>query len=130
MKSVYIFTLVSFTALSSFAARPVYQVNMRLNLKGQTPLALNTAAKTGKKTFVSQFSDDGQVETVVEVLPREIYEDNKKQLKMDLTVTRRVRGQEKLTEKVQLMVPENREIEEGNRQNGGSLSVAVMAHKL
>lgn len=134
MKSWIGIFLVAFAgsavALPSLAAKPTYQVNMRVNLKGQVPVALNTVAKPGKKTFVSQFSDDGHVETLVEVLPRVIYEDNKKQLKMDLTVTRRVRGEEKISEKVQILVPENQEIEEGNRKLGGNLSVAVMAHKL
>lgn len=121
--------VISSIALPTFAARPTYQVNMRLNLKGYAPLALNTPAKTGKKTSVSQFSDDGYVETIVEVVPREIVKDNKNHLKMDLTVTRRVKGEDRVSEKMQILVPENQETEEGNRKTS-NLSVAVMAHKL
>lgn len=110
-----------------------YKVNLRVNLKGQSPFSINTVAKSGKKTFISQFSDDGQTETVVELVARKSQSQNKDGLAMDVQVTRRVRGQEKISERAQIFAPENEEMEFGVNSKGrtaGNLSLAVMAHKL
>lgn len=110
-----------------------YKVSLRVNLKGQSPFSVNTVAKSGKKTFISQFSDDGQVETVVSLVARKSQVQNKDGLSMDVLVTRRVRGEEKLSERAQLFAPDNEEMEFGVNSRGrtaGNLSLAVMAHKL
>ncbi|MEN0058524.1 MAG: hypothetical protein AAGB31_06795 [Bdellovibrio sp.] len=114
-------------------AAPAYKVNMRLNLKGQSPISVNTVARSGKKSYVSQFSDDGQVETLVEVLAKKSQQQSKKGLLMEVLVTRRVRGQERASERVQIFAPENQEMEVGMNAKGrmaGNISLAVMAHKL
>ena len=121
--------------LSGFAseAAPQYKVNLRVNLKGQSPFSVNTVAKPGKKTFISQFSDDGQTETLVALVARKSQSQSKDGLAMDVIVTRRVRGEEKISERAQLFAPENEEMEFGVNSRGkadGNLSLAVMAHKL
>ncbi|WII71663.1 hypothetical protein QJS83_14435 [Bdellovibrio sp. 22V] len=120
-------------SISSFAATPAYKVNMRVGLKGQSPISINTVAKSGKKSFVSQFSDDGQTETLVEVYSKKSHVNKKDGLYMDVVVTKRVRGQSKITERAQVFAPENQEMEFGMNSKGrtaGNLSLAVMAHKL
>lgn len=110
-----------------------YKVNLRVNLKGQTPFSINTVAKPGKKTFISQFSDDGQTETLVALVARKSQSQSKEGLAMDVQVTRRVRGQEKISERAQIFAPDNQEMEFGVNSRGktaGNLSLAVMAHKL
>jgi len=131
-----IFSIVTasfFISLSSWAATPNYQVNMRVGLKGQSPISINTVAKSGKKSFVSQFSDDGQTETLVEVFAKKSQVNKKDGLFMDVQVTKRVRGQAKVTERAQIFAPENQEMEFGVNSKGrtaGNLSLAVMAHQL
>ncbi|MEK2645788.1 hypothetical protein [Bdellovibrio sp. BCCA] len=118
---------------SSWAATRNYQVSMRVGLKGQSPISINTVAKSGKKSFVSQFSDDGQTETLVEVFAKKSQVNKKNGLYMDVLVTKRVRGQAKATERAQLFAPENQEMEIGMNSKGrtaGNLSLAVMAHQL
>jgi hypothetical protein len=115
------------------AATPEYKVNLRVNLKGQSPFSINTVAKSGKKTFISEFSDDGQTETLVTLVARKSQVQSKDGLAMDVLVTRRVRGQQKMSERAQLFAPENEEMEFGVNSRGrtaGNLSLAVMAHKL
>ena len=115
------------------AAVPQYKVNLRVNLKGQNPFSINTVAKPGKKTFISQFSDDGQTETLVALVARRSQVQSKDGLTMDVQVTRRVRGEQKITERAQIFAPENQEMEFGVNSRGksaGNLSLAVMAHKL
>ncbi len=117
----------------SFAAVPSFQVNMRVGLKGQSPIAINTVAKSGKKTFVSEFSDDGQSETLVEVFAKKSQVNRKDGIYMDVTVTKRVRGVKKASERAQVFAPENQEAEFGVGSKGrmaGNLSLAVMAHQL
>lgn len=121
-----------FVSVSSFAA-PHYQVNMRVGIKGSSPFSINTVAKSGKKSFVSQFSDDGQTETLVEVLAKKSQQNNKQGLLMDVSVTKRVKGQAKATERAQIFAPDNQETEFGTNpqgKRGGNLSLAVMAHQL
>lgn len=130
------FTVVSaafFISLSAGAATPNYKVSMRVGLKGHSPISINTIAKSGKKSFVSEFSEDGQTETVVELLARKSQVNNKNGIYMDVLVTKRVRGQSKVSERAQLFAPENQEMEFGLKSNGktaGNLSLAVMAHRL
>lgn len=115
------------------AAVPSYQVNMRLGLKGQSPFSVNTVAKSGKKSFVSEISDDGQTETIVELLAKKSQVNSRDGLFMDVTVTKRVRGLKKASERVQVFAPENQEIEFGTSGKGrmaGNMSLAVMAHQL
>lgn len=121
-----------FISVPAFAA-PQYKVNMRIGLKGQSPISINTVAKSGKKTFISEFSDDGQTETLVEVFAKKSQVNKKNGLYMDVAVTKRVRGQEKASERAQLFAPDNQEMEFGMTAKGktaGNLSVAVMAHQL
>lgn len=121
-----------FISASAFAV-PQYQVNMRVGLKGQSPISVNTVAKSGKKTFISQFSDDGQTETLVELFAKKSQVNKKDGIYMDVAVTKRVRGQAKATERAQIFAPENQEMEFGTNPKGktaGDLSLAVMAHQL
>ncbi|UOF01742.1 hypothetical protein [Bdellovibrio reynosensis] len=123
----------TFISLSSFAAAPQYKVNMRVGIKGSSPFSVNTVAKSGKKTYVSQFSDDGQTETVVEVFAKKSQVNRKNGLFMDVLVTKRVRGMSKVSERAQIFAPDNQEMEFGMNSKGrtaGNLSLAVMAHQL
>ena len=118
---------------SSFAAAPEYQVSMRVGLKGQAPISVNTVAKSGKKSFVSEFSDDGQNETIVEVLAKKSQVNHKDGIFMDVIVTKRVRGVKKASERAQVFALENQEMEFGVGSKGrmaGNMSLAVMAHQL
>lgn len=120
-------------SLNSWAATPQYKVNMRVGLKGQSPISINTVAKSGKKSFVSEISDNGQSETLVEVFAKKSQVGSKSGLYMDVTVTKRVRGEKKVSERAQLFAPENQEMEIGMNSKGrtaGNLSLAVMAHRL
>jgi hypothetical protein len=120
-------------SVSAWAAVPSYKVNMRVGLKGQAPLSINTVAKSGKKAYISEFSDDGQNETIVEVFAKKANQNRRDGLYMDVSVTKRVRGQKKSQERAQLFVPNNQEMEVGVGTKGrtaGNLSLAVMAHQL
>jgi hypothetical protein len=122
-----------FLSTSAFAAVPQYKVNMRVGLKGSAPISINTITKSGKKAYISEFSDDGQNETIVEVMARKSQQNNKAGLYMDVTVTKRVRGQKKMSERTQVFAPDNQETEFGVSGKGkmaGNLSLAVMAHQL
>ncbi len=133
-KLVSVFSVSAVLLFSGAAgAASQYKVNLRVNLKGQSPFSVNTVAKPGKKTFISQFSDDGQTETLVSLVARKSQSQSKDGLAMDVQVTRRVRGQEKMHERAQIFAPENQEMEFGVNSKGrmaGNLSLAVMAHKL
>lgn len=110
-----------------------YKVSLRVGLKGQSPFSVNAVAKSGKKTYISQFSDDGQTETIVELFARKSQVDNKDGLYMDVQITKRVRGQSRVSERAQIFAPDNQEMEFGMNSKGriaGTLSLAVMAHKL
>jgi hypothetical protein len=112
---------------------PSYKVNMRLGLKGQAPISINTTTKSGKKSFISEFSDDGQSETLVELFTKKSQVNNRPGLFMDVTVTKRVRGTKKMSEHTQLFAPDNQEFEVGTNAKGqhtANLSLAVMAHQL
>ncbi|WP_413581871.1 hypothetical protein [Bdellovibrio sp. HCB288] len=122
--------LISSAAL---AAVPQYKVNMRVGLKGSSPISINTVTKSGKKAYISEFSDDGQSETIVEVMARKSKQNSKAGLYMDVTVTKRVRGQKKISERTQVFAPDNQEAEFGMNSKGrmtGNLSLVVMAHQL
>ncbi|MNY51872.1 hypothetical protein D3C86_1875020 [compost metagenome] len=89
--------------------------------------------KSGKKTFISEFSDDGQSETLVELYTRRSQVNRKDGLYIDVTVTKRVRGQKKSSERTQIFAPDNQAMEVGTNSRGRSaanLSLAVMAHQL
>ncbi|MGZ3771667.1 MAG: hypothetical protein ACXVCP_19020 [Bdellovibrio sp.] len=125
--------LLPYSVCTAEVKSPRYKVNMLVGLKGQSPISINTLAKSGKKTSISQFSDDGQVETLVELLPKKSHVNKKDGLYMDVLVTKRVRGQSKLTERAQIFAPENQEMEFGMNSKGmiqKNLSLAVMAHRL
>jgi hypothetical protein len=125
-------TAIFFIPLCSFGA-PQFKVNMRVGLRGQSPISVNTIAKSGKKSFISQFSDDGQTETLIELFTRKSQVNNRNGLFMDVAVKKRVRGSEKVTERAQLFVPEDEELQFGEKSTGrslGDLSIAVMAHQL
>lgn len=127
-----VLTTVLFS-IQSLAAVPSYQVNMRVGLKGQSPISINTVAKSGKKSFVSEISDDGQSETLVEVFAKKSQVNRRDGIFMDVTVTKRVRGVKKASERAQVFAPENQEAEFGVGAKGrtaGNLSLAVMAHQL
>lgn len=130
-----IFSVVTasiFLSCSSWAASN-YKVSMRVGLKGQSPISINTVTKSGKKSYVSQFSDDGLTETLVEVYAKKSQVKQQDGLLMNVQVTKRVRGQNKVTEKAQLFAPENQETEIGMNSRGkisGNLSLAVMTHRL
>lgn len=112
---------------------PRFKVAMRVGIKGAAPISINTVARSGKKTFVSEISDDGQSETLVELYARKSQQGNKNGLYLDVTVTKRVRGLKKSSERTQLFAPENQEMEIGTGARGrntASLSLAVMAHQL
>lgn len=110
-----------------------YKVSLRVSLKGQSPFSVNTVTKSGKKSFVSHFSDDGLTETLVEVFAKKSQVNKKQGLYMDLVVKKRIRGQEKISERAQVFAPDNQEMEFGTSAKGrlaGNLSFAVMAHQL
>ncbi|WP_413574855.1 hypothetical protein ACLVWU_11505 [Bdellovibrio sp. HCB290] len=118
---------------AALAAVPQYKVNMRVGLKGAAPISINTVAKSGKKAYISEFSDDGQSETIVEMMARKSKQNSKDGLYVDVTVTKRVRGQKKISERTQVFAPNNQETEFGMNSKGrmtGNMSLAVMAHQL
>lgn len=120
-------------SMQSLAAVPSYQVNLRVGLKGQSPISVNTVAKSGKKSFVSEISDDGQTETLVELVAKKSQVNRRDGIFMDVTVTKRVRGVKKASERAQIFAPENQEMEFGVGSKGrmaGNMSLAVMAHQL
>jgi hypothetical protein len=122
-----------FISTSAFAAVRQYKLNMRVGLKGSAPISINTVTKSGKKAYISEFSDDGQNETIVEVMARKANQNSRAGLYMDVTVTKRVRGKQKVSERTQIFAPENQETEYGVSPKGktaGNLSLAVVAHQL
>ena len=122
-----------FSSVSALAAVPKYKVNMRVGLKGSAPIAVNTAVKSGKKAYISEISDDGQNETVVELYARKSQVNNKKGVYMDVTVTKRVRGEKRVSERAQVFAPENQELEFNMNAKGktqGNLGLAVLAHEI
>lgn len=134
MKKVSFQTLAAliFISTPSFSA-PQYKVSMLVGLKGQSPISVNTVAKSGKKNFISHFSDDGNTETLIEVFTKKSQVNNKSGLYMDVAVKRRFRGHEKASERAQLFAPNDQEMELGKNSKGrtaGNLSISVMAHQL
>lgn len=126
-------TLAAVLALpaGASAAKENYRVNLRVGLNGSVPISVGTVAKSGKKSYISQFSDDGHSETLIEVQPRKAHQNNQEGLLLNVQVTRRVRGQVKGVEKAQLFAPDNQETEWGTKgAQRGKLSLAVMAHKM
>ncbi len=109
-----------------------YKVNLTIGLKGQMPISVSTLARPGKKSMISELSEDGLKEIFIEMHTREKTVQNKNGLLLDLEVQRRVRGEIKQTEKVALFVPENQEIEFGlnTKRKKNDLSVSVLAHQL
>ncbi|MNL40954.1 hypothetical protein D3C87_1633350 [compost metagenome] len=128
---VFISTHVE-AAIPQYSA-PKYKVNMRVGLKGSAPISVNTAVRSGKKAYISEISDDGQNETVVELYARKSQVNNKKGVYMDVLVTKRIRGQKKFAERAQVFAPENQELEFNMNSKGktqGSLGLAVLAHEI
>ena len=127
-------TLAALEASVVYAKTPHYQVNMRLDLKGHLPIAVSTVAKSGKKTSISEFSEDGQSETLIEFFAKKSRVNRKPGLYMDVTVTKRVRGIEKASERAQLFAPDNQELEIGSsgkrRKKASDLSLSVTAYQL
>ncbi len=112
---------------------PSYKVSLRLGLDGQTPVSFNTIAKSGKKTSISEFSDDGQTETLIEMFAKKSTVKTKEGLYLDLTFTKRIQGVKKASGHTQIFAPENQEFEMETgrgRHPPGNLSLAVMAHRL
>ena len=110
-----------------------YNVNMRIGIKGNMPFSVSTVAKAGKKTSVTEISDDGQSETFVEMVPHKSVQNQKTGLLIDVTVTKKVRGNVKATEKAQIFALENQESEMrvGARGKGREdLSLAVLANPI
>jgi len=149
MKNLFLLALAaSFTfAMPAFAAVPQkspefkiskskvpkYKVAMRLGIKGAAPMSINTITKSGKKSYITEISDDGQSETMVELFARKSQQNNKNGLYLDVTVTKRVRGQKRSSERTQIFAPDNQEMEVGTNSRGRSaanISLAVMAHQL
>lgn len=116
-----------------FQQGPRYNVSMRIGLKGAMPFSVNTVARAGKKSSVTEISADGQTETFVQVTPRKAFRDSKAGLNFDVTVKRTVKGQVKASEKIQVFAFENQESESRlNAQSRGrqDLSVAVLANPI
>jgi hypothetical protein len=112
---------------------PSYKVSLRVGLEGQIPVSFNTIAKSGKKTYISEFSDDGQSEILIEMFAKKSQVKNRDGLFLDLTFTKRIRGVKKASGHTQIFAPENEEFEmkQGRgRHLPGNLSLAVMAHRL
>ncbi len=135
--SVFMGLVVSQVSLAAIppakVIAPRYKVAMRVNLKGHSPLSINTVAKSGKKTFISQFSDDGQTETLISMYTKRSQLNEQAGLYMDVSVTKRVRGESRVSERAQFFAPDNQEMEFGSSPKGrmkGNLSLAVMAHQL
>jgi hypothetical protein len=131
----YIVASIAITVFSNsaLAAIPKYKVNMRLGLKNGSPMAVNTAVKSGKKAYISEISDDGQSETLVEVYARKSQVNNKNGVYMDVQVTKRVKGQKKYSERAQVFAPENQETEFNMGAKGktqGNLGLAILAHEI
>lgn len=139
------FVLSPFILSSAFAAIPMqnfkpskskaprYNVNMRIGLKGSMPFSVNTVARAGKKSSVTEISEDGLTETFVQMTPHKAMRDQKPGLNIDVQVTRTVKGQVKTSEKLQVFAFENEESETRmNAQSRGrqDLSVAVLANPL
>ena len=119
-------------ALQLHAAPRKYEVNMRVGLNGQPPLSVNTLANVGKKSTVSEISSDGRTETVIEMVARERTVNNDAGLLMDVTVTKKVLGEKRASQTVQIFAKENQEAEIvlGQRKRGRSdLQLAVIAKK-
>ena len=96
-------------------------------------MSINTITKSGKKSYITEISDDGQSETMVELFARKSQQNNKNGLYLDVTVTKRVRGQKRSSERTQIFAPDNQEMEVGTNSRGRSaanISLAVMAHQL
>lgn len=132
---VFAFTLEAQAAIppQKFQQGPRYNVNMRIGLKGAMPFSINTVARAGKKSSVTEISEDGQTETFVQVTPRKAFRDQKAGLNFDVQVTRKVRGNIKASEKIQIFAFENEESETRlNAQSRGrqDLSVAVLANPI
>lgn len=130
----YLGTVVILIAETSLAAIPSkYQVSMRIDLKGQLPIAISTPVKTGKKSSFTEISSDGQTETNVEVVSRKSRHQEKDGLWMDIKVTRSVRGKVKNQERAQIFAFENQEAEliTGKRgKKAPEFAISVLAHPI
>lgn len=110
----------------------LFRVSMRVGIAGSAPIAINSIAKNGKKTSISEFSEDGRTETLVEMIAQKSQLNNRPGVWMDVTVSKRINGKVKATEKTQLFTYENEESEVriGARGKGKEdLSLAVMARE-
>ncbi len=110
-----------------------YNLNMRVGIKGSAPFSVNTVAKNGKKTSITEISEDGQTETFVEILPKRSTMNQKAGLWMDIVVTRKVRGNVKSSDKVQVFAFEDQEAEVhfGSARKGHeNLSLGILANTI
>lgn len=124
---VVVLSSFAIASFSQAAPKAQYQMNMRVGVKGSAPMSINTPIKAGKKASVTELSEDGQVETSVLVSARKSTVDSKSGLMMDVTVTKRVKGQIKFNERAQMFAPEN---EEKELKQAKALSLAVVVHQL
>lgn len=140
-KQQWISVLIFLSAAPAFAAIPAkvfqqgsrYHVNMRIGLKGSAPFSVSTIAKPGHKASVTEISEDGQTETSVVMMPHKSFQNQRAGLLINVTVTKKFRGNLRATEKAQIFALENQESELhlGRRGHGrDDLSLAVLANPL
>ncbi len=130
----FVLTLLTFLFSSAAveAKTKGFRVSLRVGIAGAAPIAINSYIKNGKKTSISEFSNDGRSETLVEMIAQRSHMNNRKGIWMDVTVSKKVNGKVKATEKTQLFTFENEEAEVrlGARGKGREdLSLAVLAHE-
>lgn len=141
-KSALVILLLSLLSFSNVQAAPHpikmskvvrYNLNMRVGIKGSAPFSVNTVAKNGKKTSITEISEDGLTETFVEIIPKRSIVNQKTGLWMDIVVTRKVRGNVKSSDKVQVFAYEDQEAEVhfGSARKGHeNLSLGILANTI
>lgn len=100
---------------------------MRVGLPGQIPVSLNTIVKNGKKSTITEISEDGRGATTVEIIARE---KNQGSVLVDLNVTRMIMGKVKNSQKVQILAKEGQEAELSSSRGSAKLSLGVIAHAI
>lgn len=124
--------IIACSAKSETTKSKMFRVSLRVGLAGSAPIAINSLTKNGKKTSISEFSDDGRVETLVELIAQKSQMNNRPGVWMDVKVSKRVNGKIKASEKTQLFTFENEESEVrvGAKGKGREdLSLAVVARE-
>ncbi len=111
-----------------------YQVSMRIDLKGQLPIAISAPLKTGKKSSFTEIASDGKSETNVVVISKKSKVNEKSGLWMDIKVTRTVAGKIKNEERTQIFAFDNQEAEfstgKKSRKSSPDFAVSVLAHSI